>query len=528
MNVAPIDSPSPARAVASSPTSPSAADEGAPSREKVVAVPLSGLLADTAIYGLARVIDPILGFLILPVMTAYLAPSDYGVLSLFSATANIAFVLYSMGVHQAFLRRYTAETDPARRQQVLNSSFVLALLYWGAALGPVMLFGGPLSRWIFGVEEPWYVWVLVTAALVQVLEALANNRLQADGLPWTYFFTNVLASVFIRSLSLALVIVGYQAWGWIAGETLGRIAAVAVLGWFALRHVRLWGRTEDMKTMFRYGALLVPAMLSFYVMTATDKYLIRALCESPFEQVGLYTVGERIAGIMHMANLAFVLGWQRFAFNNMHAADGQRMIAQGLRVYIVAAGFAATALAILGDDLTHWIINERFDAGAVVIAPLTIAAFVGGLASVADIGLHKASKPASISMWNVVAAAINVALNFYAIPRWGILGAAVSTLVCQCVRLAMVWSASQNAYRIPLDYRRIGAAVAVFVVVGVLAECCRPLGWRVATPAGVGLVAAAAGCLWWTGCFTTDERSAIASAVRRVVRRLRGSSRSRP
>ena len=52
------------------------------------------------------------------------------------------------------------------------------------------------------------------------------------------------------------------------------------------------------RPLVSYGALLVPALVSFYVMTVADKFMIRALTDSPLEQVGLYSVGERIAGVM--------------------------------------------------------------------------------------------------------------------------------------------------------------------------------------------------------------------------------------
>lgn len=94
--------------------------------------------------------------------------------------------------------------------------------------------------------------------------------------------------------------------------------------------------------------MLVPAILSFYAMTVTDKFAIRFLLPDYLTQIGLYSVGERIAGIMHMGNLAFILGWQRFAFRNMHQPEGPHMIGRGLFVFATAAGFLAMALAMLG------------------------------------------------------------------------------------------------------------------------------------------------------------------------------------
>lgn len=500
---------------------PSTSDDavsGASAPDKSVSV--GAFFGDTLIYGLAKVIDPAIGFALLPLLTLLLGPADYGVVSLYNATLQLAFVLFSLGVHQAFLRFYTEAADSDERRAVLNSSLRAAVVAW-VVLTPLLVVLAPtLGQALFGSPDSPLVYVLMASSLVLVIDAIGCNLLQAEGRAWSYFFYYTAGAVVVRGLATVLVFLGMGAAGWIAGEALGRLTTVAALLLLAFRGASLWKHTGLTKQVVSYGVMLVPAMVSFYVMAVTDKYLIRLLADNPFDRVGMYTVGERIAGIMHLVNLAFMLGWQRFAFRNIHQVGGDKAIATGLLLYVTVAGWLAMVLMSLGDDLTRLLVPESFSEGIVVIAPLTLAALAAGLAGLAEIGLHKVRKPHYISGISSAVALVNIGCNFYAIPRYGIAGAAWATFLCQAVRLGFMWSVSQRCFNLPFEYGRAAVAVVVLALAwaaGWFAEsqtAVPPVLVQLAMP----LVAAWA--LWVAGVVNPEEKRAISRSIRNRLKRF--------
>lgn len=472
-------------------------------------VSLRELLGDTLVYGMASVADRAIGFLLLPVMTAILAPADYGIISLFATTSQVLFIVCSVGIHQSFFRHYTDTHDAVRQQSVLNTSLTLSLVYWLTTLPIFLLGGGMLSHWIFGENGTALAFALAASILIQILDAVACNRLQAEGRRWAYFLVVVAGSVVLRSVAIVLVLRGMGAWGWVLSDTLGRLFAVGLLVAIAVPDAKIKPDIELLKPMATYGAYLVPSLLSFYVMTVADKYLIRALTDDPFQQVGYYSVGERIASVMQLANLAFTFGWQRFAFRNMNLDEGTPVIARGVMWYAIVGGYLAMSLALLGDNLTHWIISKEFEPGISVITPLTLAALFGGLASLAEIGLHKLKRPLHISYLNVFAALLNVGLNLWAIPYWGITGAAIATMFCQAVRLVVIWLASNAAYPLPMEYQRLACAIGTLVAIFCGAQLLDAYGQVIATIGQSILVVVTPMLLWLFGLFTADEQATI-------------------
>lgn len=487
----------------------SASAEAAPSR-----VSIANLLGESAIYGLAKIVDPLIGFVLLPVISAILSRADYGFISFFTLVSTVFFTVVSLGVHQAFLRFFTESDDPAHRGRVAGTAIALTIAYW-ALVAPIgVYFARPLASLVFASADPTLIYILLTLALVETLDALGCNLLQASGRAWAFLTATVTNTVLVRAAAVALILSGGGAMGWIAGETAGRTIAMVVVLAIALPRLPVAADRSTARQLTWYGAALVPAMLSFYLMTITDKLVIRWAVSDWEEQIGLYAVGERIASIMHLTNMAIILAWQRFAFSNMHRDDGGGLIARGLRLYFVGAGLAAVGLIVLGDDLMRFMINDRFHAGIPVIAPLTAAALLGGLANLTDIGLHRRKLPHVISLVGGLSAAINVALNVYFVPRYGFVAAAWSTLVSQSIRLVVVFAVSQWAYTLPMDWGRIGVAAALYgvtIAVAILLDA-----WPIQT----SIIAALPIILWLLPLWTPDERQTVRKHVRRLAARL--------
>jgi O-antigen/teichoic acid export membrane protein len=490
-------------------------DEATPVEPQTIS--LRQLLGDVMVYGLASIADRAIGFLLLPIMTAILMPADYGIMSLFTTTAHVLFIFCSLGVHQGFFRYYTEAQDSESQLQVLNTSLVLAIGYWALLLPIFILFREQLNQLIFGIDGSALTMALAAAMLIQVLDSVASNRLQADGRRWTYCLVVLTSSIILRTTAIVLVLQGMGAWGWVLSDTLGRLVAVVLLVVVAMPDASFKPNRAMLRPIASYGVLLVPALMSYYIMIVADKYLIRALSENPLEEVGFYSVGERIAGAMQLVNLAFIFGWQRFAFRNMHHEEGPQIIAKGMLWFAMGGGFFALALAMLGDDLTRMLIAKAFEPGIVVIAPLTVAALAGGLASIAEIGLHKQKLPLHISYLNGAAAVLNVLLNIWAIPRWGIAGAAYATMVCQFLRVLVIWRAANAVFPLPFEYARFLAAGCLFLAVYGLGQVWAPSTIGTITVVQTLLVLATPLLLWACGIITPDEKA----AARQLLRTLR-------
>ena len=132
----------------------------------------------------------------------------------------------------------------------------------------------------------------------------------------------------------------------------------------------------------------------------------------------------------------------------------------GRPCFSLIAGFGALGLIALGDDLTRCMIREEYWEGIVVIPYLTLAGFFWGMTEVLAISLYKSDRPRLLSAAYVSAAILCVVLNIILVPRLGIVGAAVSWMIGEMFKTAMVWGAGQRLYPIQIQYGRCALALS--------------------------------------------------------------------
>src|SRR5215211_3636099 len=149
-------------------------------------VRLRSFLSESAIYGLGSVADKLIGFLLLPISTALLTPSDYGVLSIFGTTASLAYLLVSAGQHQVVAIMYANEREADQRRRVFGTAIAMGialsmfLIAFCFALGP---WQGPT---VFGNSARNLIYVLGLFTIFDVVRKLAQVRFRLQERPRTF------------------------------------------------------------------------------------------------------------------------------------------------------------------------------------------------------------------------------------------------------------------------------------------------------------------------------------------------------
>ena len=85
---------------------------------------LKRLLSNTAILGAGTFISKILVFLLMPLYTAYLSSSEFGVADILMQTANLIIPIAVIGIADG-LFRFTIDADPSKRKQIFTRESLL-------------------------------------------------------------------------------------------------------------------------------------------------------------------------------------------------------------------------------------------------------------------------------------------------------------------------------------------------------------------------------------------------------------------
>jgi len=422
----------------------------------------------SAIYGLGGLVSRILAVLLLPLYTRYLSPSDYGKVETLIALTTVIGIVLRMGIHSAFFRFYFDSPEPVARLRVLRTSFWFTMAMATAGLVGGLLLAAPISDALFGTTDDSE---LVMAAFVALWAGMNYEQLTSlfrVEERSVAFVSATIANILLTVSATVVLVVALDKGpvGVIVGNFTGTLLVYAVLVFYRREQLGLQFDRGLLREMNRFGVPLMPTALFLWVTNFSDRLFLVELADT--HEVGLYSVGVRIASAMVLLLTAFRLAWPAFAYSIEEDREARRTYAYVLTYLVALTTWVATGLALLSPWIVEWLAAPAFEASSRVVGPLAFStvAFAGYI--VVAIGVGRAKRTQFNWIVTGAAAAVNIALNLLLIPPYGMMGAAIATVAAYSTMFAgMAWW-SQRIYPVPYQWRRVataaGAGIALTVV----------------------------------------------------------------
>ncbi|MDQ3120998.1 MAG: oligosaccharide flippase family protein [Actinomycetota bacterium] len=463
----------------------------------------------SAIYGLGGLVSRILAVLLLPLYTRYLSPSDYGKVETLIALSTVIGIVLRMGIHAAFFRFYFDSPAPEHRRLVLRTSFWFTMAMATAGLVAGLILSGTIADLLFGSPDDSELVMASFGGLWAGMNYEQLTSLFRVEERSVAFVTASLANILLTiGMTLLLVVALDQGpVGVIVGNFTGTLLVYAALIGYRREQLGLQFDRSLLREMNRFGVPLIPTALFLWVTNFSDRLFLVRLADTT--EVGLYSVGVRIASAMVLLLTAFRLAWPAFAYSIEDEREARRTYAYVLTYLVLLTTWVATGLALLSPWIVDWITAPAFAESSRVVGPLAFAAVAFGAYIVVVIGVGRARRTQFNWVVTGAAAAVNIALNLILIPRYGMMGAAVATIAAYVTMFAgMAWWA-QRIYPVPYQWQRVGTAAAVgivLVVAGKLLDANLAISFvlALAYPLALALV----------GFYLPSERRAIGARLR--------------
>ncbi len=398
------------------------------------------------IYGLGGVMGKMIPFFMLPVITRLIPNSYYMGLSDMSNTLlSFSQAFAVMGMYDAMFRMFFEKEEQIYKKEVCSS----AVAFIGFSSLLVFLFLFTFKEQIaesFFADSSLIPLVFVTA--VGVLAGATNNIVAAptrmQNKRRIFLATNVITPLISYGIAIYLLRKGNYIYALPLGSVIAAIATEVIFiflnyKWFSLKFVR-WNL---IKSMLCIGIPLLPNFLIYWVFNSCDRIMISQFLG--MEHTGLYAVGSKFGHISQLIYSAFAGGWQYFAFSTMRDEDQVELTSRVFE-YLGCLAFSATILvSFCSDFFFAFLFGEEYQAAAVTVPYLFMAPLAQMLFQVAANQFLVIKKTMPSSMILFAGAIGNVGLNAILIPRIGIEGAAIatlvgfslSTLICACILTKM-------------------------------------------------------------------------------------------
>ena len=508
-------------------------------RKKPSSQSYSLLLKDSVIYGGGRMLQKFLTALMLPLFTAFMTKSDYGILGMVVTVTTFLDVFVTLGFDIAFTRFYFDDKDEAHRNKIITHVFYVDVFYPAILLGVLIAFMPQISSLIMGGSGYTIYFDIGLATLFFTnINDLPFTLLRLEHRPWT--FTGFTIARVLVQVPLAILFLAVFHWG--PAGYLGANLLTAILLNIAstpiyIRKLRFLWDGELMRSMLAFA---IPAMftaISFFFLKLSDRFFL--LHYQGKAEVGLYTVANSLAQPLYIVGMAFRMAWPQWHYAKLNEPELHKRMVSRSSTYFMA--FNALLLVLIGVYLplvVHVLLASDFWSVTSTTYVLTLSVALYNLYFIFWIGSNVAKKNRLIPVITLIASGVNVGLNFLLVPVYGMWAAAWTTVIGFAILAVLVYFISNHYYPIPYEWRRL-------ITLGVAAALTLGTTWAIGTAAGVsvndslerlilGELAMTPALLvfplvLWAGrFFTPEERKRLRGLLTRAGRRAAPKSATVP
>ncbi len=415
----------------------------------------NSLLKNTGIYTITNIINVSIPFFMLPILTRYLSPEGYGMVSMFTLLITLIAPFTGLNVHGAIARQYYNQekvdiwsyTGNALGILLLSSSMVGVIFY---------IFAGLIANITsFPVQM---LWTVVVFSFCQFVINIIMTIWQVQKKSIYYGFFNIFKSLSNIGLSIVLVIsIGL---GW-QGRVYGQLIATIIFSGIAIYYLikNKWVKfninKEYIVNALRYGVPLVPHALSGSIISMTDRLFITNMVG--LSATGVYTVGYQVGSIINILAMSFNNAYVPWLYERLKKNEYKTKvnIVKFTYIYFVSIILIAILLGMMAPYFLKLFLGKSFEESSVYVIWIALGYSFQGMYFMVVNYIFYAEKTKYLAMVTFITSIVNIVLNYYFIKIYGAIGAAQATTITYLFKFLFVWYLSHKSWEMPWNLKAI-------------------------------------------------------------------------
>ena len=410
-------------------------------------------------YLVANFTSVFLSLILLPLYTSFLTPNEYGVIAIILSITTLFFAFYALGLTES-LRRfyfdYENKIDKRELKKYISTIILFVFVYGFIFTFFIVCCRNIIENYVKDVSFFPYVIIAMLSAYFAVFFRIRLALYQIEQKVKNYSFL-FISSIFLQNL-LIIYLVVFQNQG-----TLGYILAILInniifagISFWTLRNYLI--PTIDiikLKTSLRYGLPLVPSLFAGWMLVSADKLILNDLIGT--YEVGLYSIGHKIGVGMNLLIASINFAWIPYFFMAMKSKNSSaKKEVSGLVTYwVIVICVVFLLFSIFSKEIVSIFVSSQYYLAYKVIPLIALAYLFGGFCSIAIGPLLWKGKTFTILVATITSGILSVTLNFFLIPKFQMMGAALVMAISFIYYFSFIFHFSLKTSLLCYEYRRL-------------------------------------------------------------------------
>lgn len=402
------------------------------------------------IYTISDAVNKAVPFLILPLLTFYLSPADYGIVSNYNVYTAILLVFVGLNLNGAISVNFF-QSSKEQLAKYISNLLVILLCSFILVGGIVALFGGymfsflPVSRLYLGIG--------VIIALAQMLTLFNMELWRLEEQPLKFGIYQITQTVFNFLLTILLVI-------YYKGKWEGRVWAISIAAivygvfsiWFIWKrgYLKLVIDNQSIKDALKFGLPLLPHALSIWIKTGIDRIFITKFYGTA--ENGLYATGFQFGLLLSFFTIAFNNAYIPYLYKNLSRPDNATLkrklvlFTYGYMVFMIVVSVIAT---FASNFVVDHFLQANYRMSKVYIGWAMLSQAFQGMYLMVVCYFFYAKRTGFLAWITFGSSAVQVLISYFMVKNYGAVGAAYSTTVMTFITFLLVWAFSNRVYPMP-------------------------------------------------------------------------------
>lgn len=428
---------------------------------------------ETAIYGVSTILGRFLTFILTPIYTHVLLPEDLGVVA--TVYSYIAFlnVVFGYGMESAYMK-YRSTLELADEKKTFTVPFISVAVTSLVFSGIISAAASPIGSLI--ALSARYTGLIVYSAGILLLDSVAIipfASLRMEGRPYRFAafrLLNIIVNVVCNCVFLFVYHMGVE--GIFLSGLISSALTLIVLVPTIIDHLSVQWSRPLFRALLAFGLPYVPAGIASMMIQVIDRPILQAL--SGKAAVGIYQANYRLGIFMMLIVSMYDFAWRPFFLSHASDPEAKPLFARIMTYFVLIMTTIFLFLSFFLSEIVrapilwgHPIIAAPYWVGLSIVPVVLLAYLFLGVYNNLVAGIYIEKKTAHLPAITIAGAAVNVIANYLLIPRFGIMGAAVATLMSYFVMAFVLYFVVRQFYRVPYEVSRIiKIAVAATIVFG--------------------------------------------------------------
>ncbi len=411
------------------------------------------LFKSTLIYTLSDGVNKGVVFLILPILSYYLLPSDYGILSNFNILLAISTILITVGVDSAISVNFY-KVSKKELSTYISNGLLLVFYSFIICVTIVLIFNEYIYMW---TKVPFNYQILVLIiSVTSVFTAinLAIWRLEGNALNYGVYEISQM----LMNITVSFFFIIYFRYGW-EGRVFGILAASIFFALVSFIYLKKNGYLiiKYDKIYFKEALLfslpLIPHSLSFWIRSGIDRIYITGFIGEA--ETGLYATGFQFGILISFFTLAFNNSFVPYLYKLLSEPNKLTLIKNKLKIVkltyliIFLLIFLSIFFGIFSNFIIQYFFNFKYYGAKEFIYWAILSQVFQGFYLLFVNYLFFIKKTKTLALITFSCSLIQIVLSYILIKSYGAIGGAYATCIVSFINFFIVFIVVNKIYSMP-------------------------------------------------------------------------------